>query len=1179
MSGRGACDLFAETLNLFIMMTWFKIFVYCILSVTVFAGHVYSLTVCSRTLMRDSEKQAGKMFVADEVMARPVIGFVNPAPYDRAGQEVRDAYDQLQAFKEFSAEYVTLEEVRKMSKKLSRFAVIWIHRPDTTPPASPETSVKLVQVLKAYVEQGGRLLLTQQAVHYLNVLGYEPQLLQDSTKRCTDDGYGRRLGFHAFRDHPVFTGLNGGVYLCRPKRDITARITGFFGDRVPQNGKVVAVDWDYIFLREDSKLVMEYTAGSGKIIAAGGYMNFSMPNTNGQHLVLFTRNCIRYLLDHFKGYPEFYWNYSPGMVTSCPSPPETDRYLQAVPPSQKWDIDPGELTLRRHFASGDFWDVAGERLLTMGTDNGGIEEVWAYPFMAFRDYEAGLRFDYKDTVFWLNDQRPEVEVSPAMFVRQYKFPRAYLREVVVNDPVQPNGVIHYEYRGVYPAELIIRFKSNLRRMWPYSERVTGQVCHAWDHDLDALKIGDLQGGLSVMIGGTKKPEYQLSGQFDGFRSAKHDSSFNGIATEKIQVAGLLSYKLGMNENLDMVFTASCDGYDSTYVRFTRAIHDPGEVYRNALRHAQETLSGGLMITTPDRDFNTGYRWSLLATGRFFVNTPGMGRALVAGFSTTRHGWDGGHKVNGRPGYGWYFGRDAEWSSFALLDCGDFPKVKSQLEFFNKYQDLNGKIFHEASASGMIHYDAADATPLYIVLAGKYFRHTNDTAFLRKSWPNVRRALNFCYSTDTDQDHLIENTNVGHGWVEGGELYGSHSTIYMAGAWGAALREASNMAAFMNDMEEESYRLEAEEQQRIINQDFWNDQEQFFAYGKDIDGSFRREQTILPAVPIYFRTTDREKASLALKTIAGNVFTTNWGVRILREDSPWFKPTGYHYGSVWPLFTGWASLAEYSTGNSLQGYAHLMNNLVVYRNWGLGFVEEVLNGAEYRPSGVCAHQCWSETMVLQPAIEGLLGLEIRSQERRIILAPKLPPQWDSLTVERIRMADLSVDMFFKRTNGSHEFLFTRHQPGSVTIEFMPQFPAGTVIKKVTLGGKEVPFTSFRSFQSMTVMVTFEPENTSTLIIETGGGISAVPVVSDPRPGDAAEGIRILSARLSGKQYQVETEGRTGSTGIIEIWSGGEISDQAGNARFLDRSGPVSRFAVNFEKSGLKYVTKIVSIAIK
>jgi hypothetical protein len=326
-------------------------------------------------------------------------------------------------------------------------------------------------------------------------------------------------------------------------------------------------------------------------------------------------------------------------------------------------------------------------------------------------------------------------------------------------------------------------------------------------------------------------------------------------------------------------------------------------------------------------------------------------------------------------------------------------------------------------------------------------------------------------------------------------------------------------------------------------------------------------------------TDRENASLALKNIAGNAFTTNWGARILREDSPWFKPTGYHYGSVWPLFTGWASLAEYATGNPIQGFSHLMNNLNVYRNWGLGFVEEVLNGAEYQPSGVCAHQCWSETMVLQPAIEGMLGLEIRAQDRKILLSPQFPPQWDSLFIQHIRMADQSVDLHFTRINGIHEYKFSLDQGRPVHIEFIPGFPAGTSILNVTVNGKTVPATSFKSAQSMTLIVSFDLGSTSKLVVETEGGTSALPVISDPRPGDAAEGMRILSSRLLQNRYEVEVEGKAGTSGALEFWSNGPALQQADNARFLDQNGHVSRFAVDFEHSELKYVTKTVTLSIK
>lgn len=1110
----------------------------------------------------------------------PMVGFVARLPYDQSSLEVRAAFDFISADKNYKVTYLTPGIIARQSKTLNKYKTLWIHWPDTVSLTQAEPDQKKYAVLRDYLENGGNILLSQQAFHLINILGLETELAKDSIKQCNDEGYGRKLGFHAFRNHPIFDGLNGGAYIQRPQRNLSTRITGYFGSHVPKNGKVVGVDWDYIFLREDTKLIVEYIAGKGKLIAVGAYMNFSEPNLNREHLEWFTRNIFGYLDGRFNGQKEFYWQYSPGLVFPCEKlKPETDRLLVAVPASKPWVIKPDQLGISNRYASKNFWDLAGQRILSMGSETGGIEEVWAHPFMAFRDLEVGIRFSYRDTIYWLSDERPEIEVNPSCIIRQYKFSRGYLREVVVNDPINPTGVVHYEYQGVYNAELFFRFRSNLRWMWPYSEKVTGTICHSWDADLNSFNVRDVSNDLNLFIGANREPAEQQSGQYSDFVFDKAERRFAGETTHDFQAAFLLRYPLAMKDQIDLVYCASADGYDPTREQFEKDLRYPEGVYHRANGMVKELLSNNLVITSPDPNFNKGYLWSLIGTNRFFVNTPGMGKALTAGYSTTKHGWDGGQKINGRPGYGWYFGRDGVWSSFALLDYGGFDNVRFQLEFFEKYQDLTGKIFHEATTSGVIHYDAADATPLYIILAGKYFRHSNDTAYLRKSWPKIKKAIDFCFSTDSDHDHLIENTNIGHGWVEGGELYGSHATIYMAGTWAAALKEAANMAIFIKDPEAESFGIESKEVKKIINRDFWNRGTNFFAYGKNLNGSYRLEPTILPAVPLYFKTVDEGKARECLKQYAGNAFTTNWGSRILRDDSPYFKPTGYHYGSVWPLFTGWSALAEYAYGNYNQGFSHIMNNLNIYKYWGLGLVEEVLNGAEYNPSGVCAHQCWSESMVLQPAIEGILGLEVFAQEKRIVLSPRMPANWDSLTVSNIRISDNRVGLNFYRSGGEYTYSFKQQQGQTVELDFLPVLPAGAIVRKVALDGREIPFTFFKTEQYVTLLVKCMLTGNHRLIIETDKGVSALPLIQEPKPGYPAAGMRIIETKLKGSAYTIILEGVPGTSGTFELYiNGQEIKSLEGGVN-LGKNGPVVKFEVTFEKGSSRYIEKTVTINLR
>jgi len=1105
------------------------------------------------------------------------IAFISEKVYEASDTLVKSFYIFLGKLQGYSCDFMTVADLGKHTSALKNYNIIVYLKDEKGAIPSVLTEPKTTQAIGRFLNEGGRMLLSGFALHYLNDLGLESSKPYDSLKPCIDDGYGRKLGFHALFDHPVFAGMNGGAYILRPLKDQDVTVCGYFGAMLPKEGKVVGVDWDYIFLREESKIIMEYKPGMGKVLAVGGYMDFSQPNLNRLHLEKFTRNCLDYLVNDTKGADVHYWDYSPDTIMECKEEAAVPENT-STKPSFCWEASDDPLNMERRFSSDASWDVAGERLLTMGTENGGIEEVWAHPFMALRDYEVGIKFDYKDTIYWLKDQRPEVIANPTFFTRTYKFPRAYLKELIVNDPVDPAGVIHYEYKGLYGAQMFIRFRSNFRWMWPYSEHITKSLCHTWLTGMQAFRLADKTGMLNLFIGASKGALQHLAGQFDGFSIDKNYKA-TGNPTREFIVGVFLEYKLEMTDQIDVLYVAGSEGARVLTDGFVKYRAAPEQVFTHAYEHTFNLFREKLMITTPDANFNKGYRWAVSSADKFFVNTPGIGKSLVAGYASSKHGWDGAQKVSGRPGYAWYFGRDGQWSGMALLDVGDYAKVRSELEFYQKYQDLNGKILHEASTSGVVHYDASDATPLYIILAGRYFRYSNDTAFLRQSWPCIRKAVDFCFSTDTDKDHLIENTNVGHGWVEGGELYGSHATFYMTGCWSEALKEAANMAAFIKDNNKDRYSEEAGIVNGIINKNFWNASTSFFNYGKNADGSFRAEPTVLPAVPLGFGLADHDKAAPVLKQYASNAFTTNWGVRIVRDDSKLFKPTGYHYGSVWPLFTGWTSMAEYRYGNSLQGYSHLMNNLNVYQAWALGTVQEVLNGAVYMPSGVCANQCWSETMVLQPALEGMLGLDVDAGKNVCRLAPALPADWDSLEVSNIRTGNKLISMKFRRNGNTNSYSFSSQGKDPPLVEMAPLLPPGTQVLSCRLNHKDIPFTTNFASNGTTVKIEFRPVKDDLLEIEFRHGISVLSVVQDPKPGYSSEGLRILDAGLDGRIYSVLAENKPGASSELTIWVNDMAIDHIENGTLLTSNGNLLTIRIAFPEVGKKYTEIPLKIFLK
>jgi glycogen debranching enzyme len=1045
--------------------------------------------------------------------------------------ELSALYNFLKSQKGVEVDYIPIDGMVKQLKSSDKTDLAWYHRVDSSGFPKTIRDPKFALAIKEYLDHGGKLVLTMDAVQLLPLLGLETRPPEVRQKACIDEGNGRKLGFHSYRDHPLFAGLNGGAYVYMPAADMTVRLNGYFDSIVPR-GKVVAIDWDYIFFRENSKLILEYNTGPGKVLAIGEYLYFSRPNRNHLQFEKFCSNVLNYMKQDSSGSEGNYWYYGPFNIAGCPEKQQLDQYFQPIPDSKPWSVIQGAEGFGPFSATRNPWDLAGERMLIMGTQQSGIDEVWTHPFMALRDYEAGVKTDGTDTMQWLKDLVPQIIITPSSISREYILPVGVLTETIAADPKNPAGVIHYGFKGGKDIRLEVRFASNLRFMWPYAEQSIGGLCYSWDPDYQAFRIGDRSGDFAVMAGSNRQAS---------------DHQINS-SSETYSVLVTVGYELRGNDQMDFIITGTSEGVAAAVKAYDAAVRNPMEIIEKSRDHETDLMKRSLIITSPDEDFNRGYRWALAGTDKFMVKTPGMGTSLVAGYSTTKHGWDGGQKISGRPGYAWYFGRDGQWSGFSLLDYGDFSKVWSILKFYEKYQDLNGKIFHEATTSGVIHYDAADATPLYIVLAGRYFRHSNDTAYLVTSWPAITRALYFCQSTDTDGDMLIENTNVGHGWVEGGELYGSHSTLYLNACWLAALDEAANMAAAMRDPTAETYLLQANEIRSILSKDFWMQSPQlggpgmsfgYFSYGKNKDKSFRKEITVLPSVYLYFGMPDGKKATSMLGYWSGNNFSTNWGVRIIGEDSPLFKPTGYHYGSVWPLFTGWTALAEYKYGQGAQGYTHIMNNLNVYRNWDLGYVEEVLNGAKYQPSGVCPHQCWSETMVLQPAIEGLLGFETYAQENKVVLAPNPPVNWDSLEAENLRIGNKTFSFSFHREPGKVIYNFRPDFSGELNIDFMPVFPAGTRITGAKSGGESSQITTFSSDQGTTLFMKIILNSEKTIEVSFEGGAGMIPLVYDPNPGSDAAGPRIISTSVKGDVFTVITEGLQGTSNEFRYWNNGII----------------------------------------
>jgi hypothetical protein len=150
--------------------------------------------------------------------------------------------------------------------------------------------------------------------------------------------------------------------------------------------------------------------------------------------------------------------------------------------------------------------------------------------------------------------------------------------------------------------------------------------------------------------------------------------------------------------------------------------------------------------------------------------------------------------------------------------------------------------------------------------------------------------------------------------------------------------------------------------------------------------------------------------------ASDEFSTDWGTRILSDRVSFYDPISYHQGTVWPLFTGWVSVAEYRAGHTLSAYAHLKQNAGLIWSQDLGNATELLSGEFFQPLGrSTAHQLWSAAMVISPIMRGLFGIEWNTEANELSVTPSLPAQWDKAKLLKVPFGKAGIDLEMTRDN--------------------------------------------------------------------------------------------------------------------------------------------------------------------
>jgi glycogen debranching enzyme len=786
---------------------------------------------------------------------------------------------------------------------------------------------------------------------------------------------------------------------------------------------------------------------------------------------------------------------------------------------------PHSLELSRAVRPWEFLPVTGTRAGLLGNESGSME-AWVYPLKIFREFH--LKFHTEGRVLAAEALARTVTVRPESATIIYASGTFKVRETFFVPVGEQGAVILLEVETEHPLEIEAAFHRDYQLMWPAA---LGATYLDWSAEQRAFYFGEEQRKFSAFVGSPTAAEPHS--EFQTNYSESQETSFRLGPTAKGKESKLI------------VIAGSMEGRTAAEKIYQHLTSAYPELLKQAAEYYRDYLARTVNLELPDAQIQQAYDWARISELQGMVTNPFLGTGLVAGYRTSGE--------SQRPGFAWFFGRDSFWTSFALNATGDFSNARTALEFISKFQREDGKIPHEISQGANFvdwfkgypyPYASADATPLYIIAMNDYVVESGDTGFAKEKWASLQKAYAFLKST-YDEHGLPQNFGFGHGWVEGGPLLPVKTEYYQSGLGAEALRALSNLAR-VTGQEELSKTLakDFEKQRALVNESFWIADKKRFAFALDKNNKQVDEPSVLATVPMWFGLPSEADAAAMIQQLSDMDHQTDWGMRIISNRSPLFSGGGYHYGSVWPLFTGWASVAEYRYHQIFPAYANLRANALLALDGSLGHVTEVLSGDYYQPLSTSSpHQIWSAAMVVSPIMRGMLGLETDAIHHLVKLTPHIPADWERFSIENVRIGKNTMLMNYSKTEEGI-VLETGLTSGSeeCTFEFRPAISLRAKVQKVDLNGKPIPFQVEPHGSDQHIVVQFP--------VGAGKHFLRIRLLDEfgyseksalPELGSASRGLRILSESWSPSRDQLtlEVSGAAGNEYELKIWNENQI----------------------------------------